>query len=212
MLRYRNALRTMADLHGWVSEGPLRAEESPDGLLLSGSGDEGHWVLWGPEEFGDRIRVAWEFSPRAEPGLAMLFFGATALDGSDVRGPHAAPRTGAYAQYHSGDIRTLHASYFRRRWEDERAFHTANLRKSPGFHLVAQGADPIPPVADARGAFYRVEVVHDGPDVSFSVDGLPLWRWTDDGTTGPRVRGGRIGFRQMAPLVACYRDLEVHDL
>lgn len=213
MLRYRNPLRTRSDLDGWVAEGPFTAAESGDGLLFSGAGgaDE-HWVLWSSEIFGDRIRIAWDFSPRTEPGLAMLFFGATALDGTDVRGPATAPRTGAYPQYHSGDIRTLHASYFRRRWEDERAFHTANLRKSPGFHLVAQGADPIPPVVDARGAFYRVEIVKDGPDVSFSVDGLALWRWTDDGTTGPLVGGGRIGFRQMAPLVACYRNLEVHDL
>jgi hypothetical protein len=213
MLRYRNDLRTLADLDGWTAEGPFAAEQSADGLLLSSTGgDDGHWVLWGPEIFGDRIRISWDFSPRAEPGLAMLFFGAAALDGSDVLGPRTKPRTGAYPQYHSGDIRTLHASYFRRRWDDERAFHTANLRKSPGLHLVAQGADPIPPVADARGAFYRVEVVHDGRDVSFSVNGLPLWRWADDGTTGPPVGGGRIGFRQMTPLVACYRNLEVHDL
>src|SRR3546814_19738003 len=94
MLRYRNELRTLADLQAWVPEGPFTAEESPDGLLLSARGDEGHWVLWSPEVFGDRIRIAWEFSPRAEPGLAMLFFGATALDGPDVLGASPAPPPG----------------------------------------------------------------------------------------------------------------------
>ena len=55
-----------------------------------------------------------------------------------------APRNGSYPQYHSGDIRTLHAS-LRPHWPGERAFHFANLRGSPGFHLLAQGADPLPP-------------------------------------------------------------------
>lgn len=212
-LVYRNALRDRSDLDGWVAEGPVDAVAHPDGLLMSAAGGpDDHWTLWCPEVFGDGIRVSWEFSPRAEPGLAMLFFGAAAATGGGIFDQGLAPRTGAYPQYHSGDIRTLHVSYFRRRWEDERAFHTCNLRKSPGFHLVAQGADPLPPVVDARGAFYRIEVTKNGPHVSFSIDDLPLFTWVDDESTGTRVREGRIGFRQMAPLVACYRNLEVHSL
>lgn len=210
---YRNALVDPIDLDGWVAEGPLAAEAGDDGLLLSGSGtSDEHGTLWCPEVFGDRVRITWEFSPRNEPGLAMLFFGAAGAAGGGIFDADISPRNGAYPQYHSGDIRTLHVSYFRRRWDDERAFHTCNLRKSPGFHLVAQGADPLPPVVDARGAFYRIEVVKDGPRVTFSIDDLVLFDWTDHESTGPRARGGRIGFRQMSPLVACYRNLEVHSL
>ena len=191
----------------------MLAEAGDDGLLLSSAGGfDDHWTLWCPEVFGDAIRITWEFSPREEPGLAMLFFGAAADAGGGIFDDGLAPRTGAYPQYHSSDIRTLHVSYFRRRWEDERAFHTCNLRKSPGFHLVAQGADPLPPVVDARGAFYRIDVVKDGPRVQFSIDDLLLFDWTDDDSTGPRIRDGRIGFRQMSPLIACYRNLEVHSL
>lgn len=214
-LVYRNPLVTLNDLDGWVAEGPVSARAEGGGILLSSAGGiDDHWTLWCPEEFGDRIRISWEFSPRSEPGLAMLFFGADAHAGEvgGIFAPDLAPRSGAYPQYHSGDIRTLHVSYFRRRWEDERAFHTCNLRKSPGFHLVSQGADPLPPVVDARDAFYRIEVVKDGAHVTFSIDGLPLFEWTDDESTGPRAREGRIGFRQMSPLVACYRNLEVHAL
>jgi hypothetical protein len=212
-LLYRNALREASDLDGWAGEGPVAARDADDGLELSGSGgcDE-HWTLWCPEVFPDRVRITWEFSPRAEPGLAMLFFGAAAAAGGGIFDDGLAHRTGQYPQYHSGDIRTLHVSYFRRRWEDERAFHTCNLRKSPGFHLVAQGADPLPPVVDAKDAFYRIEVVKDAAKVAFAIDDLPLFSWTDDESTGPRVRGGRIGFRQMSPLVARYRNLEVHAL
>ena len=217
-LVYRNALTSQEDLGGWVAEGPVSAQPADDGLLLSSSGGfDDHFTFWCPEVFGDRIRISWEFSPRSEPGLAMLFFGAAAdaeqaPDADGIFDPALTPRTGAYPQYHSGDIRTLHVSYFRRRWEEERAFHTCNLRKSPGFHLVSQGADPLPPVVDARDAFYRIEIIKDGPRVAFSIDDLLLFDWTDDESTGPRIHDGRIGFRQMSPLVACYRNLEVHSL
>ncbi|MCP2635973.1 YesU family protein [Microbacterium sp. HD4P20] len=210
---YRNPLAAASDLQDWVAEGPVAVRDGEGGVVLSSAGGfDDHWTLWCPEVFGDRVRISWEFSPRAEPGLAMLFFGAEAVAGGGIFDEGVAHRDGAYPQYHSSDVRTLHVSYFRRRWEDERAFHTCNLRKSPGFHLVAQGADPLPPVVDAREAFYRVEVVKDGARVDFSIDDLPLFSWTDDESTGPRVRGGRIGFRQMSPLIACYRNLEVHPL
>lgn len=213
MLIYRNPLRSPADLDGWIEEGPVGATATDDGLLLRSTGGfDDHWVAWCPEEFPDRIRITWEFSPREEPGLAMLFFAASSQHGGGIFDSALAPRDGAYPQYHSGDIRTLHVSYFRRRWEDERAFHTCNLRKSPGFHLVAQGADPLPPVVDARDAFYRISVVKDGAHVEFSIDGLPLFSWDDDGSAGPPTGPGCIGFRQMAPLIACYRNLEVHSL
>ncbi|ETS83155.1 hypothetical protein PFICI_05031 [Pestalotiopsis fici W106-1] len=228
-LLYKNALSSAADVETWVAEGPVKATTSPNGSsveLTSTGGWDDHFTFWCPEVFPDRIRITWEFAPVQEPGLAMLFFGASAVasvpeggdnNGGSIFGDGVKPRNGAYPQYHSSDIRTLHVSYFRRRWEDERAFHTCNLRKSPGFHLVAQGADPLPPVVDARGAFYRIEVVKDGRDVKFGIEGLPLFSWTDDGddakeNTGPVVGGGRIGFRQMAPLVARYRNLEVHSL
>ncbi|MFK4789653.1 DUF1961 family protein [Microbacterium sp. ZW T5_56] len=212
-LIYENPLSDASSMADWIGEGPVRVEDANGAVRLSSAGgDDDHFTLWCPEVFGDRIRVSWEFSPVREPGLAMLFFGAAAIDGGGIFDPHLQPRTGAYSQYHSGDLRTLHVSYFRRRWEDERAFHTCNLRKSPGFHLVSQGADPLPPVVDARGSFYRIEVVKDGTDISFAIDGLTLFSWHDDESTGLRIREGRVGFRQMAPLVADYRNLEVHAL
>jgi len=212
-LLYRNPLGGPDGIADWHAEGPVRAATRGDALeLASAGGDSDHWTLWCPVELPDGIRITWEFSPRAEPGLAMLFFGARAVGGGGILDDDVATRTGAYPEYHSGDIRTLHVSYFRRRWEDERAFHTCNLRKSPGFHLVAQGADPLPPVADSAERFYRIAVEKEGARVSFSIDDLPLFTWRDDGTTGPLIGAGRIGFRQMAPLIACYRNLEIHSL
>ncbi|MDQ0730941.1 DUF1961 family protein [Arthrobacter sp. B1I2] len=212
---YSNALAGPDDVAGWVAEGPLRLGSHQGTLELSGSlddaefGDHAHWTFWCPEEFPDGIRISWDFLPLAEPGLAMLFFAATGQRGLDLFSPALAPRTGYYPQYHSGDIDALHVSYFRHKHQSERAFRTCNLRKSAGFELVAQGADPLPLTADAAG-FYRLEVVKDGPEVAFSINGLLLFEWRD-----PSARvlgGGRIGFRQMAPLRAAYRNLVVEKL
>ncbi|UUL77256.1 YesU family protein [Pseudarthrobacter sp. Fe7] len=212
---YRNALAGPDDVAAWVAEGPLCLDSRSGALVLSGSrddrefGDDAHWTFWCPEEFPDRIRISWEFLPLAEPGLAMLFFAAGGHGGLDLFSPALAPRTGSYPQYHSGDIDALHVSYFRHKYASERAFRTCNLRKSAGFELVAQGADPLPPTEDATD-FYRLEVVKDGPRVAFSINGLELFAWRDP--SEKVLGGGRIGFRQMAPLRAAYRNLVVEEL
>jgi hypothetical protein len=212
---YGNPLAGPSDVAGWVAEGPLTLNVHEGALELSGSlddeefGDHAHWTFWCPEEFPDGIRISWEFMPLAEPGLAMLFFAAAGQGGKGLFSPELAPRTGYYPQYHSGDIDALHVSYFRHKYQSERAFRTCNLRKSAGFELVAQGADPLPPVDDAVD-FYRLEVVKDGPRVAFSINGLPLFEWHDP---SDKVLGaGRIGFRQMAPLRAAYRNLVVEKI
>jgi hypothetical protein len=218
MSDYVNDLGSPAALQGWIAEGPIRIDQGPSGVILSseaGPGpdtDDGHWTLWCPDGFTDDIRITWEFRPISEPGLAMLFFAATGHSPGGLFSPSQADRDGGYGQYHSGDIDALHVSYFRHKWPDERAFRTCNLRKSAGFHLVAQGADPLPPAGDATG-FYRMAVEKRGPLVRFFVNELLLFAWHDDGTQGgPPRGGGHIGFRQMAPLVAEYRALAVTDL
>lgn len=213
-LLYRNTFNTTDCIATWIAEGPLNASVTNGTLELRGAGKpDDYFVYWLSDIFPDRVRITWEFSPTQEPGLAMFFFGGMSVTGGSIFDTGLAPRNGSYSQYHSGDIRVLHASYFRRRWPEERAFHVANLRKSPGFHLVAQGADPLPPVPDANGAFYKIEVVKDRRDVRFSINGLLLFSWKDTSPeTGPVVRGGRIAFRQMQPLIARYRNLEVWEL
>ncbi|MFF1881143.1 DUF1961 family protein [Pseudarthrobacter sp. NPDC058196] len=212
---YSNPLAGPDDVAGWVVEGPLGLGSHHGALELSGTvddgefGDHAHWTFWCPEEFPDGIRISWEFLPLAEPGLAMLFFAAAGQGGLDLFSPSLTPRTGYYPQYHSGDIDALHVSYFRHKYRSERAFRTCNLRKSAGFELVAQGADPLPPTEDAAG-FYRLEVVKEGPRVEFAINGLKLFHWHDP--SAKVLGGGRIGFRQMAPLRAAYRNLLVEKL
>ncbi|THV32863.1 DUF1961 family protein [Glycomyces buryatensis] len=218
MSSYRNPLAAPTDLEGWVAEGPAGVEHSGGGMVLSstadeaalvaaGRGDHAHFTFWCPEVFDADVEISWDFRPLSGEGLAMLFFAATGTGGRDLFDPSLAPRTGYYPQYHSGDVSAFHVSYLRRKWPTERRFRTCNLRKSPGFHLVAQSADPLPGAEDADG-HYRVRVTKRGPEVSFAIDGLELFTFHDDEPLG----AGRIGFRQMSPLAAHYRNLEVNPL
>ncbi|MEK4063447.1 MULTISPECIES: DUF1961 family protein [unclassified Paenibacillus] len=212
---YHNPLASTSDIAGFQMEGegalsfPLQRMRL-ESTISAEAGQKANVVLWCPEEFPADIAVSWKFRPLREPGLAILFIAAKGKGGKDLFDPALARRTGEYDQYHHGQMDTYHISYFRRRWVEEREFHTCNLRKSYGFHLVAQGADPLPSVSDMTES-YRMLVVKRGPVLSFAINELPVFTWIDDGDTyGPLLTGGKMGFRQMAPLIAEYSDLTVY--
>lgn len=214
-LLYHNPLEKEEDLSDFKMEGSVKTSFENNKLILENGkdpeeyGDFAHWVLWCKEDLPDEIIVEWEFKPIREPGLCMFFFSATGKDGQDLFSPELPKRNGHYPQYHSGEINTFHLSYFRRKWEDERAFSTCNLRKSAGFHLVAQGADPIPNVQDVKSS-YQIRLIKYQDIVQFAVNDLIVLEWQDDGTTfGDIYSGGKIGFRQMAPMKASYSQLNV---
>ncbi|MCK9547998.1 MAG: DUF1961 family protein [Sphaerochaeta sp.] len=213
---YHNRLQRREDIDTFILEGEANIT-FVDGCmemqnrLDASSGQRANFVLWCPEVFGDSILIEWEFRPMSDRGLCILFFAAAGRQGRDLFDPRLAPRTGEYPQYHSGDIDAFHVSYYRRKEADERAFHTCNLRKSHGFHLVAQGADPIPEAAEAN-EFYRLSIIKTPERVDFSVNGLSIFSYEDDGAThGARLGAGRIGLRQLAPLTARYRNLSVSE-
>jgi len=214
-LFYENPLACPGDVDGWRVEGDagvtfpcgrMRMENLRDATEEQAA----NFVHWCPEDFPTNLAVRWEFTPIREPGLCILFFAAAGRNGEDLFDPALAKRVGPYDQYHHGDINAYHVSYFRRRYAKERAFHTCNLRKSYGHHMVARGPDPIPSVADAAPP-YRICLVKLGGQIELSVNDLAVLQWTDDGQThGPVLAGGKIGFRQMAPLMAEYANLTVH--
>lgn len=214
---YENRLSCQEELSGFVLEGDARMT-FPNGRLClengmdPSNGQKANYVLWCPEEFPSDVLIEWEFLPVREPGLAMLFFAAKGKDGRDLFDESLQRRTGEYVQYHHGDINAFHVSYFRRKEPEERAFHTCNLRKSYGFYLVAQGADPIPDADEALRP-YTMAVLKKGNKIRFFVDGLEIFTFEDDGNTyGPLLSGGRIGFRQLAPMVGEYENLKVYEL
>ena len=215
-LIYSNPLKSESDLQGFILEGEAKISITENGLLLENALDEAlgqksNFVYWCNEDFSGDIEISWKFKPLREPGLAIMFFHALGLNGEDIFSPKLPKRTGEYDMYHSGEINCYHISYFRRKWETERNFHTCNLRKSKGFHLVAQGADPIPDVADCKD-FYEIKIAKKGADIAFFIDNLPIFEWSDDGALGAPPQNGKIGFRQMAPLAAVYSDLTVYAI
>lgn len=216
-LIYENPLGCEEDIRGFIlegsaslsfPEGKLRMENA----LSAAEGQKANYVLWCPEDFPSDVRIEWKFRPVKEPGLAILFFAAKGREGGDIFDESLSKRTGEYVQYHHGDIDAFHVSYFRRKEPDERALHTCNLRKSYGFHLVAQGGDPIPDADECRD-MYRIALEKKGDTVRFLVEEVEVFRYVDDGETyGPRLAGGKIGFRQLAPMIAEYADLKVYAL
>jgi hypothetical protein len=215
---YENPLASPADIADWRCEGDAAITFPRGRLRLENAYDRdadrglhANFVLWCDRAFPDDIVVRWEFKPLSDRGLAMIWIAAAGRNGEDLFDSLLEPRDGDYPQYHHGDINALHASYFRRN-PQETSFRTCNLRKSYGFHLVAQGGDPIPDSRYAE-APYTVEVVKYGPDVRFSMNGVTLYHWRDDGRRfGPVLGGGKIGFRQMAGLIAEYGNLEVRQV
>ena len=211
---YTNPLASAADLADWRLEGQatltwpqqrLRLEA----VLPASAGQKANHVLWCPQIFPDGVAISFDFHPLSEHGLAMLWFAATARGGGDLFDPGLPTRSGEYDQYRFGAIDAYHAAYYRRGRPG--AFQICNLRKSHGFHLVAQGGDPIP--ARAWQPPYRIRMLIRRGHLQFEIDELVVYAWHDDGTIGGLPLGpGRIGFRQMAPLVAEYANLEIRAL
>ena len=214
---YRSALDHPDALTDWTIEGPAKPTFPQGRLRLESTGDsaEGqaaNFVLWMPVEHPGDVSISWDFRPLHDPGLAMIFWAASGREGQSIHDPALPQRTGQYEQYHSGAIDAYHLSYYRRMWPTERRLHTCNLRKSHGFHLVAQGADPLPPVLDADGD-YHLELVWREGRVTFSVEGIECLSWQDEGTIGGAPhRAGAIGLRQMTPLIAEYSNLRIEAL
>lgn len=220
-LIYDNPLASESDTEGFVMEGDasvtfpegkMRLENNLDPSL----GQESNYVYWCNQEFPDSIIIEWDFKPLCDDGLAIMFFGANGQDGKDLFDPSLAKRDGQYKQYHSSDINAFHVSYYRHSTEDESGFRVCNLRKSAGFQMVAQGADPLPPAEDVREP-YRIKVIKDKEIVRFyitdpitGIEIMPFEFIDDESKYGAYIGGGYIGFRQKAPLIGEYSNLKVY--
>ncbi|MGN6421679.1 MAG: DUF1961 family protein [Asticcacaulis sp.] len=215
---YANPLRAPSDVAGFVMEGQALVDFDTGRMRLKNAlsaaeGQASNFVYWCPEVFPDNVEFRWNFWPLEEPGLAILLFAAQGILPDMTRVPvldkRLKPRNGVYAQYTNSDVSALTMAYFRRRWPTERAFHLCNLRRAPGFEMLAQGADPLPDVADASPP-YKMRLQKRSDGVDFFMNDLPVLSWQGGGGGLPSL--GSVGFRQMAPLVAAYSDFEVWKL
>ena len=217
-LIYENALASDEDVKDWIMEGQAKVSFETGRMYMASvldqsAGQAANFVYWCPEKFEDNIIIEWDFVPLSDEGLAIMFFGSMGQGGRDLFDDTLVKRTGAYKQYHSGDINAFHVSYYRRSEPVECELNVANLRKSAGFYLVAQGADPIPVTKYKSERPYKIKVIKTTDRVLFYINGLEIFRFDDDGTTyGDYIRDGYIGFRQKVPLEAEYANLKVYKI
>ncbi len=203
-------------LKDWRLEGGKRMSIANKHLLLEsdlakkGKNDKcnDHLVCWLLKEVPADFSI--EFTVRPEnrkEGLNIVFFSARGLKGESIFDSNLKPRDGTYPQYHSGDLNAYHISY----WAAGRG--TANLRKSKGFHLVAEGKDLI---CDAPAdAFQTVHVYKRGGAIRLMVDDIVALAWEDDGKLpGPSAdREGWFGLRQMGHTIRCeYGHVKIYPL
>jgi len=218
-LIYKNPLATPGDIKNFQLEGDAKITFANNRMTMENAkdtqaenGQDANFVLWCPEVFPANIEISFDFKPLREPGLCILFFAARGLlNGkmTHVLDKGLAPRQGIFKQYVDADLDLFHISYFRRRWQTERALNLVNLRRAPGHDLLMQGADPIPSISDVSSP-YKIRLWRKNNHIKFYINQILILSWQQKGKED-WPSSGSIGFRQMAPLKAAYANLEVRS-
>lgn len=211
---YYNPLANNKNAGAFIIES--QAKDQPEVTFQNGKmqlQSDSHFLMWIPETFPDSIAVSWDFLPKNDNGLAMFWFCAQGRNGEDLFDKSLKKRTGDYPQYHSGDINAYHVAYFRRNPWDNPAINTVNLRKSFGNILVTQGPNPIPNIDSEKvkkklNKPYRIMVIKCGKYIRMKINDLLIFDWVDE----KPYATGKIGFRQMANLMAEYSNLRVQKV
>lgn len=189
-----------------VADGRLVLESEPGGEKPSPT--DNHLVCWLTKEMPADFALEFKVRPQnRKNGLNIIFFNGRGSHGESIFDPKLKPRSGIFAQYHSGDLNNYHVSY----WAGERG--TANVRKNTGFQLVATGKDLVSPAS--VDAFQTIRLYKRGGTIRLMVDDVIEVAFDDDGKThGPAwTHTGWIGLRQMAHTIRCeYDDLKVFPL
>lgn len=209
---YESGFESPDALKDWKLEGGKRiAVENGKLVLESESADNpntaesNHLVCWLTKEMPGDFLLEFKVRPQnRKQGLNIVFFNARGVHGESIFDPALKPRTGRFAEYHSGDLNNYHISY----WAAERG--TVNVRKNAGFQHVATGIDIVSPAPP--DAFQTVRVYKRGGTIRLMVDDIVSVAFDDDGKTfGPVwTNPGWIGLRQMAHTIRCeYDDIKV---
>ncbi|MGC6498971.1 MAG: DUF1961 family protein [Henriciella sp.] len=212
---YENPLASEQDLKGFRVEGSAHISIEDGRMVMENArppedGQAANFLHWCPEVFPADVEISWEFQALREPGLCVVFFGATGLHDSknvSLFDPRLKKREGIYDQYIRSDVSALQVSYFRRRFLDEQRLHISVLRKAPGFVLLDRQADPLPS-AETMDRPYKIRLRRKGGHIQFFIEDLTVIDWTAPNDM-PLPEDGRLGFRQMAPLKAAYSNLKV---
>jgi len=203
---YESKMDSAGSMKGWIMEGPGKVEFADGWMTMFSPDKQGHFVYWCPEVFPSSFVAEWDAQCLdTELGLCIVFFATKGPNGEDIFDPKLPQRNGIFPQYTMG-LSCYHISYYANTPnEPNRA--TANMRKNPGSHIVAQGPPAIPPQSLA---VHHVRLEKDGAHITLAVDGRISIDWSDDGKEfGPVLEDGRIGLRQMQWTRFRYRNFRV---
>lgn len=144
--------------HGWLYM------ESFDTKIENPKGN-----IWWKNNFKNPYLIEFDYQSLSDEGLTMIFWNAFGLDGNDI---FSWERTGKYVEYVNSNLTAYHCSFHR--------FRTglSNLRKAPGFHLVASVKDPID-TKDRK--VHKVMVASAGNRQRIFVDGKLVHDFIDNG-------------------------------
>ncbi|MSU50822.1 MAG: DUF1961 family protein [Opitutus sp.] len=204
---YQTAFDNTDELKHWQLEGGQRMSVENGKFILENASRENHLVCWLKQEVPADFLLEFKVRPQnRKEGLNIAFFSARGLNGESIFDPKLKPRSGAYPQYNRSDLNAYHVSY----WKG--SDNTPNLRKSAGFHLVAQGTNLVKEAAVE--AFQTIRVYKRGGKIRLMVDDVVGLAWDDDGKSfGPVLGSGWIALRQMGHTVRCeYDDLKIFPL
>ncbi|MFH1615930.1 MAG: DUF1961 family protein [Planctomycetota bacterium] len=211
-LIYENSLSSRQDIANWVLEGPGKITFEDGRMVMeslepAGPAATGHIVHWCDRDFPESFIAEWDFQLVDDYGLCIVFFSANGINGESIFDPNLEKRNGYFGHYIFGDINCYHISYCAcTPFDPGRSM--SNLRKNPGFYLVANGPIGIRPACKDA---HKVTLMKVGPHIQMAVDAKKIIDFEDDGErNGPVWGAGKIGLRQMKWTRASYRNFKVY--
>ncbi len=181
---------------GWLRV----ASEAPE----SRDPNAGHTTFWCPFEAPDSFVAEWDFR-LVEEGLAITFFATRGIAGESPFDPRLPERHGEFIYYIKDRLLSYHTSYY------SCGRGITNLRKNNRFWLIGTGKAGIP---HRSRDVHRLRLVKDEGHIQVLVDDGLILDCVDrnEERYGPRHTSGWLGFRQMRPGTADYRNLTIRTL
>ena len=209
-LLYQSAMNNIESIEGWRMEGPGEVWFEDGWMHMKSPEMQNHHVFWSPYRYPESCIAQWQAQNlNTDAGLCIVFFSAAGVHGQSVFSEDLSRRNGSFRQYHSGDIRCYHISYYANTPMDP-ARGQANLRKNPGFYIVQEGEEGIPTESEA---IHTVTLVKKGAHIRMWIDERKIIDWIDTGVVAGEPHGdGYIALRQMRWSHFRYRDFRVWEM
>lgn len=206
-LLYEATMTDKQNVKDWRMEGGGEISFSNDWMMMKSPDQKQDHVFWCPIDFPDSFISELEVKNlNPDAGLSIIFFAAQGENGEDIFDPALPARDGLFRKYTKGSILSYHISYYANSPKNP-ARPNSHLRKNNKFALVSTGP---PGIKHASTDIHRLKLIKNKARIQFFVDDLPVIDWTDDGISyGKRLKGGKIGLRQMRWTNFAYRNFRV---